>query len=560
MNSFEINNWSLHDLLHGSTEFVIPELQRPYSWGKQQVVQFLSDVMEAGQSCQLPYFIGSIVVTPDPDRHGIVPSVLVLDGQQRLTTILLILAEIRRFYSIQSHVPPVIHSYLKNQIGAWTTSSKLLPQSFGEEPTDLQVFEALIADPLNESVGNANHSMREVIRAVRQWINDELKPSETIKNLEQFFEWLMMQVHVIRIKTTTESDACKLFETLNNRGLPLTQSDLIKNRVFKATPNNRREEICDLWAKLEKNTRKETDLFLRAYWIANHDFVRRVGLFDVYKEYLTKECNVENTNTTTFMETKLVPQSQIYHELKNPPMDFPGTIFSPEVYPILRRLKAMSATSCIPFLMSAFCNRSQDEFMKALRLAESLTLRHSFIAKKTANVLEKLYGELASDCRSEKSFKEILKNEKFADVPSDETIVTILFTSKIAGRGWRRILMALAQAELPYLDLVFNSVDIEHILPQKETQQTINESGISSELMSSYIHRLGNQTPLYKPDNISLSNEPFSVKRPKLIKSQIPMTRRVGDLETWGAKEIEERTSELARKICELFPHPSNLN
>lgn len=552
--NIQVQESTINALLTPHVEFRIPDFQRAYAWKKSQIEQFLNDIWEACTEEQA-YFIGTIVlINESPSSRGI-EAHSVLDGQQRLTTILLILSEIkRRFQDVENN----LNSYLWNTVTLVGKSPKLLPQSYGADPTDGSVFRAILADLQQASLDYPKHQMVRAAKDIALWMDEKFGSPCNLEKLNTFAIFFTTQVEIAKINTQTESDAFRLFETLNDRGLPLSKSDLIKNLLFRCASPGSHEAIKESWIVIEQNASNDgADAFLRAFWIAEFSFVRKAALFDVFKSYLTQKPQV--VDATEFLINRLEPSSELYNQLRNPEG---ADLFPEEARPILVRLADSGAKTYIPLLMAAYNYRSE-HFVRIARLIESINVRYLMIGQHNPNWLEVLYSNLIGICRdTARSVDELFKFRDLDRISKDDLLILEVDSLQVSPNdSWRNILHDIAKRDFQKETKIGDrkSVHIEHILPQNPREECYDESQLNKETAKEFAHKLGNLTLLYGKLNTKASNRPFSEKKAILERSDIPMTSRIGGLPKWTAVEINERTKALADLICKMFPHPYDI-
>jgi uncharacterized protein with ParB-like and HNH nuclease domain len=546
-------------LFQNEDEFNIPAFQRAYSWKKNQIDEFLSDILDASKRDE-QYFIGTIVLVEDKGRHA-QESYSVLDGQQRLTTILLTISQLfiraKGMEPENSQPGPRIETKLEMCLYS-NSHLKLNPQNFGNQPTDATVFKAII-DNLNNAVNHyPKHLMVKAAETIKKWVDKEFGTDDKDSQFENFAMFFLRKVNLVRILVNSESDAFKLFETLNDRGLPLSKADLIKNLLFQYSTQEQYEVLRRHWNTVEENVGKRgNDSFLRAYWIAEHDFVRNSGLYDEFKKYFVDHSKANNSTSiaVNFLAEKLIPASEIFSNINT----VENSGFLPNTRDILGRLVDSGAKTYVPLLMAAHRYRNE-HFERIAKVVESINVRCLLIGQHNPNWLEILYSDLSKLCRDgARTSTEIFGFSGLREVDSDEKVLANLKTLKIdQSDAWRNILHHIASQDLS-LELKIRDrkqVHIEHVFPKRPRPECYLESQMSEETASEYAYRLGNCTLLFGSLNISNSNKPFSEKKANLLASQIPMTRSIGNNNKWTCDEIDERTLHLSQIICKLYPHP----
>jgi len=552
--NIKVTETNLDSMLTPKVEYRIPEFQRAYSWKKSQIEQFLTDIWDACEESQ-PYFIGTIVLINDGQTTNGIQAHRVLDGQQRLTTVFLVLSEFKTRYLGIDHT---IDTYLKNTITLLGSQPKLVPQNFGGLINDQLVFNTLIDDYSNATLKYPKHQMVLAAKEIKAWMNEKFGVDTDLQRLTTFSNFFTSQVEIAKISTNSENDAFRLFETLNDRGLPLSKSDLIKNLLFRCAEPTQYESVKQAWITIEENAEQDgTDSFLRAYWNSTDTFVRKSALFDVFKKYLTHKPAL--VDPTVYLLEKLKPASDLYWQIRNPE-SFEDV--SEEVKGILIRLADSGGKTYIPLLMAAF-NHRKHHFERIAKIIESVYVRSLLIGQQNPNWLEIFYAKLSMICQNPaRTDLELFNHEDFDRIDQDEKVLLNLQTLNVSqSDSWRNILVVIAEQDMQKEVVILDRklVHIEHILPQNPKKEWFSEAGFGEETYSDYVSKVGNLTLLFHKLNSKASNRPFADKREIYAKSHIPMTRDIGEKEQWTQDDIVARTEILSRKICELFPHPYDI-
>jgi uncharacterized protein with ParB-like and HNH nuclease domain len=251
----------LIEIISSQTQFLIPIYQRTYSWTEKECKCLWDDILRAGRSSHIPsHFIGSVVYVLDESNGlGSIHKAVVIDGQQRITTILLMLKAISDqmgdigYGEFSSAM--IRDVYLSNRYGKPEYRSKLvLTQS------DKETFEAIVENKPFPSVVSSS------VLAMYQYI---CRLVTTLSNPKDFFHGLV-KLRLVDISLGTQDNPQLIFESLNSTGKPLGQADLIRNFLLMGLPKELQDELyTGYWRKLEQlfaDTRqKDFDVFMRHY-------------------------------------------------------------------------------------------------------------------------------------------------------------------------------------------------------------------------------------------------------------------------------------------------------
>jgi hypothetical protein len=362
-----------------SAQFKIPPFQRRYAWGAEEIGQLLDDLFGESTSTELPYFLGSIVLARQ-EGVDLTPE-LVLDGQQRLTTLSLLISVLidkTREAGKTDADWNKIHLFSRSQKGKQTPKVIL-------QPDDAKVFEILIDQPrrFTETALKAT-SLGEAIARIFALLEDFAESpqyKDSSNPYEEMLSRLIYGVEFVKITAPSERDAFRLFETLNDRGLALSAADLIKNKLFSRCEEEL-DDAIESWSNLLLLT-KDDDVvnFLRSYWIAFEGFARKRGLYDLYKNRIDQ---MGSTEATLFV-LDLEDVAKSYEQIVTP--NLTRSQWGPEVAAVLDRLSnSYRARSCRPVLLS-FAKSRPNDMERIAKLCAQLQFDIQSLVKRIRTVL-----------------------------------------------------------------------------------------------------------------------------------------------------------------------------
>ncbi|MFI7670997.1 DUF262 domain-containing protein [Nocardia sp. NPDC049526] len=229
-------------ILEGSSQYLVPLYQRPYGWGDEQLQELWNDVIQLAEDRthepQATHFIGSVVLAPTPAGvAGAVTRFLVVDGEQRLTTLTLLLAAIRDYLravdgSASRDTDRIHNQLLTNQYHDDPDRLKLLPTQ-GSRPAYTAIIDGSATDD-NGNVGSAYRFFRSRLA--------ELTAADDMPfGLSQVVQAVVSGLSVVSISAHPGDNVHRIFQSLNNTGLKLTQGDLLRNYLFAS---------ADIWISL----------------------------------------------------------------------------------------------------------------------------------------------------------------------------------------------------------------------------------------------------------------------------------------------------------------------
>lgn len=559
MKATEIN---LLQFLNQRNQFIIPIYQRTYSWTLNQCQQLWQDVIRAAQEDSVSgHFIGSIVYIQAGLFHvASVPQLLVIDGQQRLTTISLLLTAFRQ--AIAASTEPLEISrhklenyYLFNNDEEGNNRYKLmLTQS------DHDTFIRLIEE--RELLENSSQRIIENY----QYFEAQIRKSQI--DLNQLYRGLNKLI-IVNIALERDRDNPQLiFESLNSTGLDLSQADLIRNYVLMGLPPQDQESIYkNYWYPMEASFESagqsdQFDRFMRDYLTLQSPLgsIPKVGdVYNSFKTQLGPQLGVAVANTMA----EVYRYSKYYIRLalgQEPDID---------IRRALADITTLRIDVAYPFLLEVYEDYAQGfvakaDFIEILRLIESYVFRRAICGIPT-NSLNKTFATLGREIDRERYLESLklafARKESYKRFPADQEFYQALMIKDVYNFRNRRYLLDKLENYRRSKELADpDNYTIEHILPQNprlpEAWQVALGEGWK-DIQSKYLHTLGNLTLSgYNPE---YSDRPFLKKRDMeggFGVSPLFLNKGLGQLKQWGEVEITERAAKLAEWALKLWYYP----
>jgi uncharacterized protein with ParB-like and HNH nuclease domain len=542
---------SIGQLLKDGKIYSIPIFQRSYSWEKIQITDFWSDIINLYVSKEKDddYFIGAMVFTPQGNNK-----IKILDGQQRFATILLFLSSLRdilkpsNIIGKDKWIDEIDRIIYTRDIPTLEETCKL---ELNKEDKDF-FNNVVIKGNIPQSKYNSHNLIKDAYGFFKEKIFAELE-----KDKEQFVKGILdviiNKLLMIRIDIDSDTNANMIFETLNDRGLELSVSDLVKNYIFSISSDEQLETIIQIWKEIvdqvgDYNVTK----FLRHYWISSCELVRKEEL---YKRIKNK---VKTSNVKIFIE-QLAKEASIYANLNNPTHEFWEDI---EIEKIIEELNILKVEQVNILLLALHINfyKKKEIFKKLLKVLINFTFRYNTICGFDPKALEKLYGSLAIKVRENKINKKRIIEEINKNSPSKDKFIASFNDIEIKnGKLAKYILTEINNYMLKTsgnreLIIDKNKTNLEHIIPKKPNdkwKRFFKENNMSEEC----IYKLGNMTILLKEYNKKISNQFFDKKKEMYKKSQIPLTNELNNYNKFSSNEIKERQqkmSEIAENLWKV--------
>jgi uncharacterized protein with ParB-like and HNH nuclease domain len=532
----------------GSKQGVIPLFQRPYSWDSDNWQTLWEDVMaQYDEREPSSHFMGALVTVPVKSVPVGVTKHLVIDGQQRLTTLSIFLAAIRdkAAGAGDNSTEGIIGDLLVNRHYKNPDDLKLVPTQ-----ADRAAYNALI-----HQKDLTNHEESRIIQAYRFFLkkldgtDDENIPISPVKTLQT----IQQTLQVVMINLSESDDPYLIFESLNHKGKPLNQADLVRNYVLMrfahSTAVGGEQEVVytDLWQPMEAKLSDSMTDFLRHFSMRNGGNVRKGEIYiSSRKEFLGLKSSDEVREKLTEMKHSALA----YRKFLNPDEEKNGSVGKR-----FQGIQDLDQKAAYPLLLRLYRNWEREIFgdaalVNCLDLLESFFVRRSVCAV-PANSLNKLILELCQELPAHDPhlwLREKLllwsgnrrwpTNEEFSDAIVNQRIYE---RPRIA----RYVLEALEESYKHKEVVNTGSATIEHVMPQTLSEEwQLALGGEYSAIHEKWLDTLGNLT--LTSYNSELGNLPFMEKRNFLQNTHFELTRWINLQDKWGAVEIEQRGKSLS--------------
>lgn len=548
---------------------MVPLYQRPYSWGRDQLDVLWQDILAEAERIKdgvtgSGHFMGSVVLAPSPLAHaaGGLQQWLVVDGQQRLTTLMIALAAIRDHVrdTDPEAAARIDVEYLINQFRKGDERLRLLPTQVDREAFRACILQLPRAD-VADGVGAAYRFFRSNLLSF-----DEPDDPNDVARIEDV---IRQRLRLVEITAEKGDNVHRIFESLNNTGLKLSQADLLRNHLFMLLPNRAEEVYSDVWLPMQRSLGAHLELLMWLDLLLRGNDKAKQG--DVYKEQAERLRAVERDEDAVVDEiVKLSRRSGHLAILLNPELEKNDRVRS-----ALVRLNEWGGQISYPSSMLLLEWREKG-FLDSAGVARGLALVESFLVRRMivgvpTNNLNRILNAVPREICDADDLIDALHRYLSAPRrywPTDGAVRDAVKTRPFYwhGRGPQRSFV-LRRIEESYespepVDWQAAKVTIEHIMPQKlndvwrrELAADAAASGLSvEELHESLAHTLGNLT--LSALNEPLSNHSFDKKREILKRGTLYLNREIISSAQWGKAEIEARAARLAKRIVRLWPGP----
>lgn len=543
-----------------SNYFEIPRFQRPYSWEREHWEDFWNDIFISKHS---DYFIGSVVTYSNGNNKAIV------DGQQRFTTITIILAALRNIYrkynfeerakGVQNYIERNdrnnIATFVLHTVTSYPYMQTIIQSDAQNTFTKkLEEEEILLSQAFDFFYNKIDY---EVIKKLSTGtVKEPTKRKWSLDKIDEIRD-LLLDLKLIYVELDNEDDAYQVFETLNTRGKDLATIDLLKNHIAKLlkAKNSQNDDVKVKWSFITENINAintdgiDLDVFLYHYWLVTHDLVQRRDIFRKIKE------TIKEKSAAKKLLEELVAFSIIYRDIYDPTIH-KWRNDELEIKNILLSINKFRVKHPIPTIMAAFRKYrdksfSKTEFIEILNVIELFTfINTNLMNVKSSGGIAKMYALQAriissttEPGRKSKAISDFI--EKLAQkIPNQEDFcakfISLKYSEKypLQKREIQYALSKLFHWMFPAVPISNSEMSIEHIEPQSSTN--FDENMIAS---------IGNLWLLKTEFNNTLNNLPAIKKLAKYKESQLTSDETLKTAVNWSDDEMQKRSADLAEKF-----------
>ncbi len=553
--TIEINKKSVREFLgSGKKErFIIPEYQRPYAWTDEEVQTLFEDLVEYTQErIDSPYFLGTIVSYTNSDKEQ-----EIIDGQQRITTLCLLLRAIYTKIEKMDHTDERNNFIRQIEPALWQTNELTGKANKNQSLLESKVFEseynAILTNILETGIAekSAKDNYSKNYRLCQELI-DKYAKDEPL-TFYSFINNILNKAIVLPIKADSQDTALTIFSTLNDRGLPLSDADIFKAKIYNNIKDSKaRDEFIEKWQEIStsaeyagesiqklfyyymfylralENDRKTTTPGLRKYYSSN-------GFYRLFDPDLMDNLNsILNfwrvVNNHEELEEELWSSNFEILKLLDMLSSYPNEFWK---YPVVNYY--LQHKESVDF---------EENFLNFLKWL-FVNLCSRYIVTPTVNAVKQsilnLNAEIINNEKPRIEFRTIDKNEIREELKNPHRNVV------------RMLLKLLAYDNKNQKELLPDKWEIEHILPKR--WQDSYFPNISEKEVNNTIEHLGNKIPFEKRLNIVASNGYFTKKKESYKKSNISIVQDLSQshLTDWKLEQIRERDIRISDRIMDIF-------
>ena len=550
------------ELLGGKIQYRVPLFQRTYDWEEKHWEQLWDDLLEIyAMDTPRNHFMGSIVTQPIPDAPENAAKYMLIDGQQRITTLFILLSVIRHRAELKGETWPnltdeIQESFLINKFAKSDERIKLMPTERDRAP-----FESAMNGEQPSDTTQIGKSWKYFDTA----LNGEATGGNEV-DLTKLKNCIVNYLDMVSINLEQDDSPNRIFESLNNRGKPLSVSDLIRNYLFMNMPSPGQQEYAyqTYWYPMQQMLGQEDedrlpDFFWR-YLMMDGNLPRKDDTFVGVRDILEKD----GSTPKKMMEEleKYSKFSRYYAQLAELDSDQSG--LDDSLLERIRRLNQWEVNVAYPFLMRALDYAassaiSQEQLFEVMGMIESFVVRRTVCGVPT-NQLRRVFGQMSAQVNFQGDFlgssRGYLLDHRW---PLDDEFLSQFVRFHLynpARLSRTRLVLETLEKSFGHKETpeFTKDITIEHIMPQTlsdEWERHLGEK--ASGIHDQWLNTIGNLTLTgYNP---SLGNMPFSDKKKMLApaKANFELSRSIQDFGKWNEDAIQCRGNELAIRATKIW-------
>lgn len=548
---------NIYKFLSGDKQYIIPVYQRIYSWEIEECKRLWFDIVDMQKKNKNGHFVGSIVSITENDSPSDMSKFTIIDGQQRITTLMLLLLALRDYAFIHREEKSINwkkinNSFLKNPDEDDDSQYKLLLTE-----TDKDILISLIEKrPIDENLNS-------------RLISNYNYFFSNIKNMDLSLQDIyeaIGKLQIVNINLDRTSDEPQvIFESLNSTGKELSESDLIRNFVLMGLDNKQQKDIYkNIWRPMEQLFRYEKQTLLMDRFFRDYLTMKLARIPKLDKIYEEFKMYTNNCEFSTLED--LCKDLYIYARYYTNMIFEQGT--NKNLINLYKEIKYLKMEVAFPFLLKIHYDFernliNEDELVSIIKLCISYVFRRN-ICDIPTNSLNKTFATLKNEINVDDYINSIkaffILKDDYKIFPNDEKFSSALKVKDIYHMRIRNYILSSLENFNNKAPINIENYTIEHIMPQTKNLSNVwkKELGKNYEtVQKKYLHTIGNLT--LTAYNSEMSNKSFSEKMEMnggFKESALRLNSYVVKQNEWNEKIIKERASILVEKALRIWKYP----
>ena len=529
--------------------FIIPPFQRNYEWSNRQCEELFSDIENTFKK-QKTHYLGNIVYYFGDNNGAEFQELILVDGQQRISTIVLLLCALRDCEKDAEFQSKITTRYLKNDTSIDKFRIRLKQTSY-----DYQSFLSVIEKtPIKDENNNIIKNYKCFLRLLNETTISLVDIYNTIQKLEIVGVNLQIENDLESVQT--------IFEKINSTGKPLSAADLMRNYLLISKSPTEQQRLYDnYWVNIETTVGNEfiSRLAKNYLVIKTYDDVANEEIYSIFKEYFS------NANVS---HEKILQELEIYSKYFNWMRNFNTP--NKQLNKHIQELNALKTEDVYPlylYLMNKLYDTSEKELVKIFKLLSDFLLR--FVAPSGGGgalraVIQKLIEKMDNDeitaSYDTLYFELSNSNTKAGRYPDDNDFYAALTQSRKYNHTYGKVLLRkIEEAETKNIGVPLEDITVEHFMPQTPNQWWYDNFDGKEKtylIYEKYLNCIGNLGIMSQGYNASNSNKPWPDKLQFIQHVQFNLTKEVATNSDWKEKQIIFRNNDLAKRACAAILKP----
>lgn len=559
---------NFQSIMSESRKLKIPTYQRDYSWNEEQWEELWNDILR-GKKNKNKHYMGSLVFINRKENM-----LEVVDGQQRLTTIAIIIHSVIRLINglVDKDINKeenmerinIIRTYVGKKSSkdlTWENKLELNEENNTFYNTYIMNFEQSTVFPTKISISN------KLLLSCQEYFFDKITEYANIKKIENItanklfkvvdlVDYIVENLLFVKIVATNELSAYTIFETLNDRGIDLSITDLLKNYLLSLFARKQDQTFAkNRWDSIvQKVELKNFPMFLRYYWMIENKALKKEELFKAIRS------SIKDRKTALAFLKELDEYADIFSALQDETSEYWKD--KTNLKPIIKSLHILKVKQCYPLLMVCLSKINKRFHFNIFKACENTLFRYLTICGKNPNALENVYNRICNKImKDEITDYNAVKNELKEIYVRDDEFYNDFIIKSINTRGNQRIakyilikINTYLSIEKVDLDINSNNLTLEHVLPENPNEDWNKK--FDNEIIDEYIYRIGNFALLSQKRNQSIANEKFSDKLKIYEKSDIVLTKNLYNYykdKEWNKENVDTRQQYMGKIAKEIW-------
>jgi Protein of unknown function DUF262/Protein of unknown function (DUF1524) len=564
--NFQTSNRTFREIMGNGIVYTVPPFQRDYSWDKDEWSDLWEDIIDIYDKEEEYHYMGYLVLqSKNEDVYD------VIDGQQRLTTLsILVIAIIRNIKRLidsgidvennERRIEGIRNTYL----GSMNYSTLISIPKLTLNRNNKKYYEYYMLPSRTMPTSGIKESeklLRNALEYFDRCIKERKDIASSGENLVDFLDSIVKRLVFTSIQVSDQLNAFKVFETLNARGVRLSSTDLLKNYLFSVVLQSDPHEIEietleDTWTGISSRLEEEKfSDFLRAYWNSQKPLVRHVKLYSTIRQEIS-----DKPSTVFSLLADLDSASEVYVALTRPNDTFwDDKDETSEIRRLLHSLNLFDVKQPIPLLLATY-RKMPDKFVRVLKICVIISFRYNVIGNMQANKQENIYndtaikiekGEIINISSLFNNMREIYPNDdQFKSAFLDKIFVTKTKRNK----DIVRYILSHIEQKLSGFDIESSTVhNIEHVFPQNPSVSWGDIPHNQPNQRDHFLYRLGNLTLLEASLNYQIGNGNFEQKKIGYAKSALKINQQLAEFPEWDTRSILRRQEWLAGQAVKIW-------